>query len=481
MNDPEQYFVFEFEKGISKTKQLVNKIITAIKNKQLTPGQQLPAYRRQQKLTGLSYTLIVKAGKQLQSAGYVAADQRKRIYVRQIETGKEIRGLTEEASYPVRLVEPLDVLPSCQIRNKIIRFDLDVPYPDPSLEAKKKSKCRTAYTNSFPGNYAAQEAKVVSRIAENLARFSGVSIKQRQCSVIRGANTALTSLFSVLHTGEKKRLVIPHTIAPSVYRACMNSPFKVEKLENADNSAFTMRLHKRGRFDDVAAVVVEPRLDYYTGSEMSMDDRLALLDLADKYRFPVIEVDYDHEFLQGRPLPLFAVDQKNSILVSCVSKMDYALYDLKYVCGPVNVVRSLRNLSYSNSMCDDSYLRSVDGILKGFSVSGTSFSRVNEIVFCGEELVKYLEPWFRQEVLVMYPGFGPAIFLRFPKDTDMVQMKEILKKWDIVIGTGFWGSGTAGKLLRLSLLGVNRKTSLKPAAERLCAAYARCRGNERSL
>lgn len=477
MKDPEQFLVFEFEKGISKIKQMTRAIIGAIESGVLQPGYKLPSMRKMQRSVGLSHRSIAKVIRQLESAGYVVSYPRMATYVRHITAGKMLKGLTGKAPYPINMFHPLDVAPALPVRLKTVRFDLDIPYPDPVLEAKKRVKCRSVNSNTFPGSYGAQEAKLVARIAGNLARFSGVSLKPSQCVVVRGANTVFTALFGTLYTGKRKKLLLPRTIAPSVYQACLNSPFETCRLENTDNTTFTGRLLERNDLTEVAAVVAEPRFDYYTGAEMSPQDRIALLNLASENGFPVIEVDYDHEFLQGRPSPLFALDQENCILVSCASKMDYALYDLKFVCGPLDLVSSLRNFAYSSSMNEDRYLRSVTSILKDLSVSELAFNKANEAKFCGEELMQHFGKRFMQEVKIVYRGFGTSMFCYFPQDTDMVRMKYLLKEQDIIIGsaTEFLESGRAVKLLRLGLLCVNRKAPLKRIAERLCAAYEACR------
>jgi GntR family transcriptional regulator/MocR family aminotransferase len=74
----------------------------------------------------------------------------------------------------------------------------------------------------------------------------------------------------------------------------------------------------------VRAVYVTPHHQYPTTVTMSAARRMALLDLARRKRFAIVEDDYDHEFhYDGRPvLPLASADDSGSVLyVGTLSKV----------------------------------------------------------------------------------------------------------------------------------------------------------------
>ncbi|PWG81925.1 GntR family transcriptional regulator [Pararcticibacter amylolyticus] len=477
MNNPEHFLFFEFVPGTSRLTQVVEKIISEIKEEHFRPGDKLPTLKRMQEIFGVSHDTMSKAIKQLTAGGYIATNPRNAVYVLESKMHFMPRGLTEKAPYAIRMFEPLDIKPQYPIRKKVIRLDLDVPFPDNTLQAKLRAQCRKISPSWFPGNYAAHEQMVVEDIAESMARFRGVSLKTSQCAVIKGANTALHYVFSVLAARREKMLVTPGTIAPSVYHACRNSAFDVVRLKNTDNISFTTELLRMGGHERIGGVVLEPRYDYYGGVELPPKDRTALLDLADKYHFPVIEVDYGHEFLRGATPPLFAEDQKNAILVSCVSKLTHELYDLKFVCGPVNLIRSLRNMTHSCNINDDLYLSSASYLLKGFHLNETALKIAAEVRICGDILYKSLDPSFLKEVQVRIPERGASMFLYFPELTNMVEMKNLLEKDNIIIGgaVDVSSNGVPFKLLRVNLVCIDRKSPLPFIAEKLCDAYKMCR------
>src|SRR5262249_60725767 len=83
---------------------------------------------------------------------------------------------------------------------------------------------------------------------------------------------------------------------------------------------------------------------YPTTVTMPPDRRMRLLELASRYRFAVIEDDYDHEFhYQGRPVqPLASLDDKGTVIyVGTLSKVFAPGLRIGFVVAPAAFVESL--------------------------------------------------------------------------------------------------------------------------------------------
>jgi GntR family transcriptional regulator/MocR family aminotransferase len=97
----------------------------------------------------------------------------------------------------------------------------------------------------------------------------------------------------------------------------------------------------------VRAVYVTPHHQYPTLATMAAPRRLALLELARRHRFAVIEDDYDHEFhYEGRPvLPLASADAAGVVItVGTLSKIFAPGLRVGWVVAPPPVVGSLARL-----------------------------------------------------------------------------------------------------------------------------------------
>ncbi len=93
--------------------------------------------------------------------------------------------------------------------------------------------------------------------------------------------------------------------------------------------------------EPIRAVYVTPHHHYPTTVTLSPARRIALLDLARRARFAVIEDDYDHELhYEGRPvLPLASADAHGSVVyVGSLSKVLAPALRLGYVVAPPPVV-----------------------------------------------------------------------------------------------------------------------------------------------
>jgi len=98
------------------------------------------------------------------------------------------------------------------------------------------------------------------------------------------------------------------------------------------------------RTAQLRAVYVTPHRQYPTTVTMAADRRMRLLELASRYRFAVIEDDYDHEFhYQGRPVqPLASLDDKGTVIyVGTLSKVFAPGLRIGFVVAPASFVESL--------------------------------------------------------------------------------------------------------------------------------------------
>jgi GntR family transcriptional regulator/MocR family aminotransferase len=106
------------------------------------------------------------------------------------------------------------------------------------------------------------------------------------------------------------------------------------------------RLDALARRTRIAALYVTPHHQYPTTATLSASRRMALLELARKRRFAIIEDDYDHEFhYHGRPvLPLASADTAGVVVyVGTLSKVLAPSLRLGYLVAPAPVLERCLN------------------------------------------------------------------------------------------------------------------------------------------
>src|SRR5262249_41525579 len=94
----------------------------------------------------------------------------------------------------------------------------------------------------------------------------------------------------------------------------------------------------------IRAVYVTPHHQYPTTVTLAPGRRVALLDLARRHRFAIVEDDYDHELhYEGRPvLPLASADVHGSVVyVGTLSKVLAPRLRIRFAVAPAPVVEHM--------------------------------------------------------------------------------------------------------------------------------------------
>jgi GntR family transcriptional regulator/MocR family aminotransferase len=193
---------------------------------------------------------------------------------------------------------------------------------------------------------AAGTAQLRGALATMLADVRGVAAQPANVVVTRGSQMALDLVSRVvLRPGE--------TVAIEAfgYRPAWDSfrlagahlttiPIDAEGLD-------TDALERLVRRTPIRAVYVTPHHQYPTTVTMSAARRLALLSLARRHRFLILEDDYDHEFhYDGRPvLPLAAADDAGVVVsIGTLSKVLAPGVRVGFLVAPPEIARRAARL-----------------------------------------------------------------------------------------------------------------------------------------
>ena len=439
----------------SKKDQVTENLREDIASYRLPPGSKLPSISQLQECHGIGKDCALGIIRTLKAEGYVAAKERSAVYVAYPPSpNTHLRySRTEEAPYAVRAIDTPEGKAKLQVRHSTIRLDLDSPVPHPELLSKQMVEFRSVHYNEYPGDVLQSMECLLHVLLGMLPWRRGLSLDPSQAVVIRGAYTALREVLLIINDCSDKSVLVAHSADRRIYNAVQDAGLSACPIDLEDDATGYAELQEKARAGAVLALILEPRCSYGTGVALSEANRNIILDLADECRFPVIEIDYDHEYAFAPFRPLFADDQKNVIYISCISKMDHTLFDMKLVCGPVNLVNSLRSLQHSLSLAEDLHLQAIKALISQPLTCDLALGEAKRLREVRSEVVRKLKQSLGPAVEIIVPKAGPCIFLHFPVSTDTALMKLRLGSLNIQIpqALSYQWQNRHVRILRLSL------------------------------
>jgi len=187
------------------------------------------------------------------------------------------------------------------------------------------------------------DARLRAAVADLVRETRGIPARAGDVLITRGSQMALYLI---------ARAVIPAGAAVAVEDIGYRPAWDV--FQRAGVRALPVRVDAHGldvealaavaKREDVRAVYVTPHHQYPTTVTLAPGRRVALLDLARRERFAIVEDDYDHELhYEGRPvLPLAGADVHGCVVyVGTLSKVLAPGLRLGYVVAPGPIVERL--------------------------------------------------------------------------------------------------------------------------------------------
>lgn len=334
--------------------QIAHAIMAEIHRGRLQPGAMLPGYRALAETLGVNRNTVLNAYKELQAEGWL-----------EVKSGE---GSCVVDSPPRHL--PAGVAPASEAS---VGMGFDLPtqgpggriplpapgefpvasgMPDPRLlptEALSRA-LRRALQAPRKTSLTLEDPQGHPRLREALAQLlrlqRGIPAQADRILVTRGSQMAFFLLAQgLLQPGdgvavERMGNRLTWEALQRTGAALLPLPIDDEGLEV---SALEALLEKR----PLRAVLVTPRRQYPTLATLSEARRKALLELASRHRFALLEHDPDAEFhFDGVPLPALAAQDPHGVAihVGTLSKLFSPGFRLGFIHGPAPLIARLREL-----------------------------------------------------------------------------------------------------------------------------------------
>jgi GntR family transcriptional regulator / MocR family aminotransferase len=230
----------------------------------------------------------------------------------------------------------------------------------------------------------------------------------------------------------------------------------------------------------IRAVFVTPHHQFPTTVTLSPARRRALLDLAQRHKFAIIEDDYDHEFhFDGRPiLPLASADPSGSVVyIGSLSKTLAPGFRLGYIAASQRVIAHLAQYRALIDTQGDGALESAvaelieDGDVQRHVRKSRRVYRARR-----DAMVALLTRELGNAVKVDVPVGGTALWVRVADDVDIKEWCAASGASGVIFETGdrFSFEGDRLPYVRLGYAGY-REAELTDAVRRLADALAKVR------
>jgi len=327
--------------------QLARAIASDVRRGRLRPGAGLPGSRTLATTLGVHRNTVLAAYHELQAEGWIEAKPRLGVVVssalpdakpRRFAPASQTRESTSRAM-PIELhagpelrewrPDPKGAL----IMNGGIPDVSMVPI-EPLARAYRRTLLRQSHDVLSYGDPRGHK-RLRAELAATLAATRGLAITEDELVLTRGSQMALDLVARSLLTSGDRVAVESFGYGPA-WEAFRQAGSELVPIPVDEEGLVVADLEKLVQAKPIRAVYVTPHHQYPTTVAMTAGRRLALLALARKHRFMIIEDDYHHEFhYEGRPvLPLASADAGVVAYIGSLSKVLAPGLRIGYVVAP---------------------------------------------------------------------------------------------------------------------------------------------------
>lgn len=340
--------------------QIAQSIVAGIRQGKLRKGLRLPGARQIADLLGINRLTAAAALRELESQGWVEIMPQKGAFVKLVLPVLSPRKLSDDAGIfqlpekPGFTYEEKKILPyNAQEFPPAGKLLLDDGFPDTRLAPIEdlvrsiRSFSRLSFNKKYL-TYGGSQGTFFLR--ETLAAFlndtRGLSITPENILITKGTQMGLYIASSLLI--QRDQVVIVGT--PGYARA--NRTFqlaggRISFIPMDDMGIDTERIERICKAKTVRVVYVIPHFHHPTTVTLVAERRLHLLELAARYKFAIIEDDYDYDFhYAGRTMmPMASLDRNgNVIYIGALSKSLAPAIRVGFMVAPERFIRSATSL-----------------------------------------------------------------------------------------------------------------------------------------
>ena len=408
--------------------QLSDHIIRRIRRGELRPGSRLPGTRRLAEELRLNRNTVVAAYDDAVEQGYLIGRGGSGMYVAEYlpEFARQLASPTEPTSSPAFVYDATSATRHAPARSGMLRLtegSPDVRLSDlGSLYAGARQLLRRP-----AGRYLLRygdgrgDHQLRKALAAHLGASRGIVTSPDRLLITRGSQHAFQLACELLFHDGGLLATAELTYEP-LLRTLERTRGERLVLPLDEHGLIVTALADHPRLQEVRAVYVTPHHQYPTTVTLPPERRLALLELARKHRFAVIEDDYDYDFHYERPprLPLASLDDGGHVLyIGSFTKILAPNFRVGYLHAPPGFIAAALGLRLLADRQGDLLLeRALAHYLRDGELD-RHLRRVRPVYRARRDrLIALLHTHFGDQIRFETPTGGMAIWVKFRLPVD---------------------------------------------------------------
>lgn len=441
---------FDRNSSVSLYIQVCNIFIALITDGTLRPSEILPSSRILAELIGINRNTVKLAYEELISQGWAESIERKGVFVLSSLPVLSKRKLPEiskkdnpqEAFIWTNNFE--NSIPSENFQNTVLTIDDGFPdvrlAPVDLLMREYRSLSRKFYGRTFL-KYGSSKGSENLRnsVCNYLANSRGLVVSAENILITKGSQMGIYLAAQLL-------------LKPADHIAVGISNYSLADDTFSYSGANLLRIpvdHHGMDIDyleevlqhrKIKAVYIIPHHHCPTTVTMNVERRLKLLDLAKKYRFAIIEDDYDFDFhYNNKPyLPLASIDHNHNVIyIGSITKTFAPAMRIGFMIGSSAFIEAASSLRQLIDKQGDTLLEEAFAVLYDNGEMERHFRKSLKIYKQRRDLFcQMLKSDFNDKITFSIPEGGLAVWSAFDKKIDLIKMSKDASKKGLYIGNG---------------------------------------------
>lgn len=420
--------------------QICNEFIKRISDGTIVSGQKLPSSRVLSELLEVNRRTVSAAYEELEAQGWIEIRPYKGSFVNSTLPLYSSRNLTKINVKAAKVEGHFDIAKVSLVKpeqsKSNAKITIDAGYPDirlapitelnrnlNALSRSPRHRNLMNYSNSFNG-----DEKLRLALMENLKSTRSTFVELDNIFVTRGSLMAFYLIFKAL-LNKKDKVIVGDVSFKVANRLVEMNQGTLVRVPVDGQGMDVDAIEKICKKTSIKAVFVMPHHHNPTTVTLTAKRRMQLLMLAEKYRFAIIEDDYDYDFHFERSpiLPMASSDTVGSVIyVGSLSKTIAPGLRTGYIVAPKNLIAAISQIS-RNMDCHGNHAleRAIailyqDGEIKRYHKKSLVIYHKRRDLFC-QLLKEQLGDIVKFEV----PKGGLAVWVKFD---DQYPVEEIKKR-----------------------------------------------------